>query len=535
MKTELKLKLAFTFLGTAGSVAILNANTQLANKKMQPNVLIFLVDDMGWNDLGCTGSKFYETPHIDRLASHGIIFSNGYAACSVSSPSRASILTGKTPARHGITSWIGDPCGQEWATKQNARLAPPEYSEQISHNELMLQHYLKKYGYVTLIAGKWHLGDIPPEEFGFDFNQGGYEAGNPKGGYFSPYNNPKLQDGPDGEDLTIRLAKETVNFIDDQVTSGKPFFAYLSFYAVHSPIQTTQERWQYFRDKAEEIGITPFGGGFKIDRTLPVRQIQDNPVYSGLISSVDEAVGLVMDKLDRLGIADNTIVIFTSDNGGVSSGDNYSTSNLPLRGGKGRQWEGGTRVPFIMMFPGEKNAGRIDDTPVIHMDIYPTVLDLIGLPLIPSQHIDGVSLKSLLAQNKSLEKRTLYWHYPHYGNQGGEPASYLREGDWKLISYHEDGHAELYDLVLDPGELNDVSGKYPARVKELKAKLDQWLAETNACMPEINPLFDPQKYQRQLVEKQQKLMEREETLRIDQLKKDWQPNHDWWGSRVTVD
>lgn len=499
----------------------------------RPNVLLILVDDYGWNDLGATGSRFYETPNIDRIAQRGMMFANSYAACSVSSPSRASILTGKTPARHGITNWIGDPYGEAVAQKNNTRIVQPRYTEQLATSEQTLAQTLKQYGYATLISGKWHLGPLDPTEYGFDINKGGYEAGNPKGGYFAPYNNPKLPDGPKGEDLTLRLAEETVSFIDSQVAARKPFFAFLSFYAVHSPIQTTRERWDHFREKAEKMGIAP--SGFKIDRTLPVRQVQDNPVYAGLISSVDDAVGLVMDELDRLGVADNTIVIFTSDNGGVSSGDNYSTSNLPLRGGKGRQWEGGTRVPLFIMAPGLNNPGRRETTPVIHMDLYPTILEMAGLPTLPEQHIDGVSLKPLITGSGSLEPRAFYWHYPHYGNQGGEPASYIRDGNWKLIHYWEDGRDELYDLASDPGEEASVEKTYPAKAAELRMKLDRWLEETHASIPEPNRVFNAERHKKQLANKQAKQLSLQEQIRKDQLRKDWSPNDDWWGSQPTID
>lgn len=520
-----------------GCTALTAPSAQAQNKqsvrKDLPNVLLILVDDYGWNDLSATGSQFYETPNIDRIAQRGMMFVNSYAACSVSSPSRASILTGKTPARHGITNWIGDPYGTAAAEKNNTRMIQPQYVETLPKSEFTLEQALQQYGYTTMISGKWHLGDLDPTEYGFDINKGGYEAGNPKGGYYVPYNNPKLPDGPAGEDLTIRLAYETKAFIDDQATAGKPFFAYLSFYAVHAPIQTSRERWSYFRDKAEKMGIAP--EGFKIDRTLPVRQVQDNPVYAGLISSVDDAVGIVMDELDRLGITDNTIVIFTSDNGGVSSGDNYSSSNLPLRGGKGRQWEGGTRVPLFMMAPSLKNPGRKETTPVIHMDLYPTILEMAGLPTIPTQHVDGVSLKPLIAQSGAIAPRAMYWHYPHYGNQGGEPASYVKEGDWKLIYYWEDNRTELYNLASDPGEETSVAESNPARVVALKNKLDKWLEETHASIPEKNASFNAELYRKQLANKQAKQMVRQEMIRKEQLNREWSPNDDWWGSEPTID
>ena len=311
----------------------------LSAKEKPKNVLFILVDDYGWNDTSCGGSSYYETPNIDRIAQQGMMFTQGYAACQVSSPSRASIMTGKFTARHGITNWIGEASGEEWRKMgRHSKLLPASYNWSMSLDELTLPEALREGGYKTFMAGKWHIGDVgsSPEDHGFDINIGGYKAGSPMGGYFSPYNNPKLKDGPAGENLSMRLAEETSRFIEDQTKHHKnqPFFAYLSFYAVHGPIQTTEENWRYFRDKADSMGIA--SSGFKVDRTLPVRQRQDNPIYAGLIKQMDDAVGVVLDKLEELGLMENTLIILTGDNGGVSSGDNYSTSCLPLRGGKGR-------------------------------------------------------------------------------------------------------------------------------------------------------------------------------------------------------
>lgn len=303
-----------------------SASFQLTAKEQQPpNIVFILADDLGWNDLGCTGSVFYETPNIDGIAKKGVRFLNGYAGCQVSSPSRASIMTGKSPARHGITNWIGERSGADWRQmNRHSKLLPAEYVWNLPTGEKTLPETLKESGYVTFIAGKWHLGgeNSEPEKHGFDINIGGYESGSPKGGYFSPYNNPKLPDGPPGENLSTRLARETTHFITEHQKKNrkKPFFVYLSFYAVHSPIQTTEEHWRYYRDKAEQQGIDSIG--FEVDRTLPVRKKQDNPVYAGLIKQMDNAVGEVLAKLEELGLNENTIVIFTSDNGGVSSGDN---------------------------------------------------------------------------------------------------------------------------------------------------------------------------------------------------------------------
>lgn len=516
-------------LFTVGS-SLLACNLLLAKEK-PVNVLFILADDYGRNDVCCYGSKYYETPNIDRLASMGTIFTNGYSACQVSSPSRASIMTGKYTVRHGITNWIGEYSGEDWRKMgRYSKLLPADYSWNLSKNELTLAEALKADGYKTFIAGKWHLGGegSMPEDHGFDINKGGYEAGSPAGGYFSPYNNPKLQDGPDGENLSMRLALETNAFIEDvSKRSKQPFFAYLSFYAVHGPIQTTKSNWEYFRNKADSMGIA--SDGFAFDRTLPVRQYQDNPIYAGLIKQMDDAIGVVIDKLEKLGLLENTLIIFTGDNGGVSSGDNYSTSCLPFRGGKGRQWEGGLRVPFIIKCPNGLGKGLTSDTPVVGTDFYPTILDIAGLQLHPEQHIDGVSLLPIL-KGKNIKPRSLYWHYPHYGNQGGEPSSIIRDGDWKLIHYYEDERDELYNLSIDESESEPLNIQYPDKVEYLSKKLSVWLTETKARLPKPDPEYNPRKESEYKLKQKTKTMDYLEQTRKKQLSKDFEPNKDWWGS-----
>lgn len=506
-----------------------------ADAKEKPrNVLVILVDDYGWNDTSCGGSRFYETPNIDRIAQLGMMFTQGYAACQVSSPSRASIMTGKSPARHGITNWIGEASGEAWRKMgRSSKLFPAEYAWKMSLDEQTLPETLKQHGYKTFMAGKWHIGGegSTPEDHGFDINIGGYEAGSPVGGYFAPYNNPKLPDGPAGENLSMRLAQETARFMEEQTKKkkGQPFFAYLSFYAVHGPIQTTEENWNRYRNKADSIGIAP--EGFEVDRTLPVRQHQDNPIYAGLIKQMDDAVGLVMNKLEELGLSENTLVIFTGDNGGVSSGDNYSTSCLPLRGGKGRQWEGGLRVPFIIKNPNTRLQGVITDVPAIGTDFYPTILEYAGLPLLPQQHVDGQSLIPVL-EGGTLPSRALYWHYPHYGNQGGEPSSVIRDGDWKLIHYYEDGRDELYNLKMDETESEPLNAQYPEKVSFLRNKLSVWLTEAGAKYPTPDPLYSPVKEAEYKRKMRTEMLQRLEEERKQQLSKTFQPNKNWWGSRV---
>jgi len=514
------------------SLFVFVACNRETEKRQKLNFLFILADDYGYHDSGILGSEFYETPNIDRIAREGMIFTNGYACCQVCSPSRASIMTGKFPARHGITDWIGAPTGEKWrnAGRFN-QLLPPEYLHNLPKEFVTLPETMKEAGYKTFFAGKWHLGSKGswPEDHGFDINKGGWDAGSPKGGYFSPYENPNLTDGPAGENLEMRLAKETVNFLKDNKDTA--FFAYLAFYAVHAPIQTTQGKWAKYRQKAEDMGIAETG--YKMGHFLPIRQVQDNPVYAGLVEAMDDAVGEVLKALDELGLVENTVVIFTSDNGGVAAGDSYSTSNLPLRAGKGYQFEGGIREPYFIKVPGLGN-GQKNSAPVTGTDFYPTILELAGKPLKPDEHKDGVSLVPLL-KGETIGERPLIWHYPHYGNQGGEPSSIIRLGDWKLIHYYEDGHEELYNLKNDLEETTDVAGEDPGKVKELSEKLFSYLNEVGAKYPEKDPEYDPQKEKEYLQKVINERWPRLEKQRLEFLSKDFDPGNNWWGSMVTKD
>ena len=502
------------------------------NGMKRPNVLIILVDDLGYTDLSCMGSKYYETPNIDQIARSGMTFTNGYATCQVCSPSRASILTGKFPARHGITDWIGEASGQEWRKmNRHSRMLPPDYVHNLPKNFITLPEALKEAGYKTFFAGKWHLGSKGswPEDHGFDINIGGWDPGSPKS-YFAPYQNPNIPDGPKGENLEMRLARETVKFMKQNKNS--PFFAYLAFYAVHAPIQTTMARWQKYRDKAEKMGIAE--PGFAMERQLPHRLHQDNPVYAGLIESMDDAVGFVMHALKELGIDKNTIIIFTGDNGGVTSGDAYSTNNYPLRGGKGYQWEGGIREPYFISVPWMKLAGKRSDCPVSGTDLYPTILDLAGLPFRPDQHNDGVSLVPLLKDRKIAE-RALIWHYPHYGNQGGDPSSIIRKGDWKLIHYFEDDHEELYNLKADLSETTDLSGEKPQLTRQLSRELFDYLHKVGAKFPVKDQDYSSEAEKKYLQNIVRDKLPQLEQQRQQMLSKDFDPKNNWWGSQVTRD
>lgn len=501
--------------------------------KKRPNVLFILADDLGVHDLSSTGSTYYETPNIDRIALEGMVFEQGYAASRVCSPSRASIMTGKFTARHGITDWIGAKSGTAWRDhKRFDKLLPAEYVHALPKADVVLPEAMKAAGYTTFFAGKWHLGNKGsyPKDHGFDLNKGGWEKGSPMGGYFSPWTNPNLENKVDGENLSMRLANETSDFIKKHKDST--FFAMLSFYAVHGPIQTTEGKWAKYREKAINTGLAD--RGYIMERNLPIRQVQDNPVYAGLVESMDDAVGHVLNTLEQLGLDDNTIVIFTSDNGGVASGDAFSTTNLPLRGGKGYQWEGGIREPFFIKVPWLDNRGTSTEYPVSGTDFYPTILDLANIDPLPGQHMDGVSLKPLL-EGKSLPERALFWHYPHYGNQGGDPSSIIREGEWKLIHYWEDGRNELYNILKDPGEQKDVQAENPEIAKGLNNKLNNWLRDMNAIIPQKDPEYDPNEDALRNTRITQELWPKLEKERLDFLSESFEPNADWWGSRTTND
>lgn len=525
---KLIICLCFTIVITNGCKK--NKAIEIETKK--PNVVFILADDLGAHDLGYSGSKYYETPNIDAIAKEGVEFTQGYAAAQVCSPSRASLMTGQYTARHGITEWIGALSGKEWGKRQNTKVLPPEYVHTLSDDNITIAEAFKAGGYKTFFAGKWHIGDEPssPENNGFDINIGGWEVGSPKGGYYAPWNNPKLDYKYEGENLTKRLALETADFIS--ANKEKPFFAFLSFYAVHGPIETTQEKWNKYREKAEAQGIPE--SGFEMERILPIRTVQDNPVYAGLLESMDDAIGVVLDRLKELGLDENTIIVFTSDNGGVASGDAYSTTNFPLRGGKGYQWEGGIREPYLIKAPMYKNAPKRVSYPVSGIDFYPTLLDIAGVEKDEKQILDGVSLVPLL-KGESLNNRALFWHYPHYGNQGGEPVSIIRKNEYKLIHYWEDGRDELYNLKEDVGETQDISSTNIELSKQLRTELDDYLFSINSKNPVANENYDEKKAKNLYNTRSTKTLQRLEKQRKDFLSKDFTPNKDWYNSSLTKD
>ena len=464
--------------------------TALMAHARPPNVVFFLADDLGQRDLGAYGSTFYETPNLDRLARDGAKFTDAYAACPVCSPTRAAILSGQWPQRTGITDYIGAPMQpDQW--KRNTKLLPAPYSDRLALDTPTLAKAMKAAGYATFFAGKWHLGPEGwwPENQGFDINMGGIDKGGPYGGkkYFSPYGNPRLTDGPDGEHLPDRLATETAKFIE--ANKDRPFFAYYSFYDVHTPLMAREDLRKKYAEKRAKLGLEDQWGR---EGERDVRLTQDHVVYAAMVEAMDLAVGKVLAKLDELGRRENTIVIFTSDNGGLSTSEGWPTSNLPLRGGKGWMYEGGIREPLIVRWPAVVKAGSVIGTPVGSPDFFPTLLEVAGAKPQPGQVLDGTSLVPLL-KGGTLPERALFWHYPHYGNQGGAPASAVRRGDWKLIEWEEENRAELFNLAQDIGEKNNLADKEPQRLSELRAELAAWQKQVGAKFPSPNPNFDASK------------------------------------------
>ena len=455
-----------------------------------PNVLVIVADDLGQRDLGAYGSTFYETPHLDRLAREGVQFSAAYASAPVCSPTRASLMTGLWPQRTGITDYIGAPVSPDLWTR-NTRGLPAPFTDRLAHDAVTMAERMQAAGYSTFFAGKWHLGPEGwwPEDQGFDVNMGGIDRGGPYGGnrYFSPYGNPRLPDGPDGEHLPDRLASETTRFIE--ASSGRPFFAFLSFYSVHTPLMARPDLERKYEDKRRQLGLEEAWGR---EHERDVRLVQEHAVYAGMVEAMDQAVGKVLETLDARGLREHTLVIVTSDNGGLSTSEGWPTSNVPLRAGKGWMYEGGIRVPLLVRWPARVPGGRQVETPVTSPDIVATVLDAARLEVSSGTPLDGSSVVPVLeSRTHDLDDRPIFWHYPHYGNQGGAPAAANRQGDWKLIEWLEDGRVELFDLGRDIGEATDLAAEHPARVSTLRAALHAWQHDVGAVMPTANPRYDP--------------------------------------------
>lgn len=448
-----------------------------------PNFLFILVDDLGWNDLACYGSTFYETPNLDELAAAGKRFTDAYAACPVCSPTRGAIMTGKHPARLNITDWIpgNDP--------QNRKLIGPQDLHELPHKEITIAETLKENGYKTFFAGKWHLGDegFFPEDQGFDINKGGHHRGSPPGGYYTPYKNPKLDDGPEGEYLTDRLTNESIHFLENNGQS--PFLLFISYYTVHTPIQACKRHLKKFQDKADRLQILAEPTVAEHDGATRIRQ--DRADYASMVYAMDENVGRLLEKLEDLDLSENTVVIFTSDNGGLSTlpkRRNAPTSVKPLRAGKGWCYEGGIRVPLIIKAPGLTQAGSTCNTPVTSMDYFPTMLQLAHLKLMPDNHVDGKSLVPVIKGAK-LERSSLFWHYPHYHGSTWTPGAAIRQNQWKLIEFYDLKKSELYNLKEDISEQHDLSDKFPEIKQKLLDKLHNWQKNIGAKMPQPNPNF----------------------------------------------
>jgi arylsulfatase A-like enzyme len=488
---------------------------------IEPNIVFFLVDDLGWRDVGCYGSSFYETPNIDRLATEGVRFTQAYATCHVCSPTRASIMTGKYPARLNLTDWLPGRKDYDFQSLKNA-----EKSKHLPFEEVTLAEVLKANGYSTAIFGKWHLGEEPsgPLAHGFDLQVPRWNKGWPKSGYHTPFGMEGLKDSK-GDYLTDRLTDEALNYIERN--KDRPFFLYLSHFAVHDPIQGRPDLVTKYRKKLVKMQRSkgpafilegnpddakplsreqltalmaqPSHQGYKVlpERTVKIKQHQDNIEFAAMVESMDESLGRILKKLKEAGLAENTIVIFFSDNGGMSAANfgnpkrqipeskldgAYSTSNLPLRGAKGWLYEGGIRVPMIVKWPGHGNKGAVCEEPVISTDFYPAILEMAGLPWMPDQHVDGVSFVPAL-KGEPFDRKAIYWHFPHYSNHGMQsPGGAIRLGDYKLLEYFENNTVQLFNLKADPSEQNDLARSQPKKAAELLKMLRVWRQEVSAQM-----------------------------------------------------
>ena len=453
---------SFLLLGLAGAGALAAA---------PPNVVLFLVDDMGWRDLGCQGSEVFETPAADRLAAEGVRFTQAYAACPVRSPSRAALMTGKTPARVGFTGHIT--ATEKHRYPPQGRIIPPDDNLNLPLGETTIAEALQEAGYVTASMGKWHLGgpDYWPRQQGFDVNVAGHTHGSPSS-YWFPYLNPEqpwnsdmpnLAGGSKGEYLTERLTDEAIRFIEKN--RDGPFFLYMSHYAVHLPLQAPPELVE------------------KYERKLARQPAPVNPIYAAMVETADTSLGRLLDALDRLELAGNTLVLFTSDNGGLAD----VTDNRPLRAGKGFLYEGGVRGPLLARWPGKARAGETSAVPVIGTDVFATIAEAAGAK--GGSAADSRSLVPLLTGEADSLAGDLYWYYPHYSPQAKQPGAAIRSGGWKLIEHYDPAKVELFDLAADPGESRDLAASRPEVRGRLLEKLRAALAEAGTKMHTPNPAF----------------------------------------------
>jgi arylsulfatase A-like enzyme len=511
MSTELTRKQFFQIGGAVAAAATLGgadtapasppATAPATNARprraggVPPNIVLITTDDLGWADLACYGSTFHETPVLDRLAGAGARFTDAYSSAPVCSPSRTALLTGKSPTSIGVTQQIG---GFGYG-----RLRDVPYLAQLPWSEQSLARVLAGAGYHTWHVGKWHLGgnNFFPARQGYEINVGGNANGLPPGGFFSPYGlQPQLSDGPAGEYLTDRLTDEAIKLVQGSA-DGRPFFLSLNHYAPHVPIEAPADLIEKYRAKAAAQGLDPAplvpGENFPVwhqrNQRVVRRTVQSDPEYAAMVESIDTNIGRLLEAITSAGKSDNTLVVFTSDNGGVSSSESSPTCNAPLREGKGWMYEGGIRVPLIVHWPAAVTAATTVATPAIGYDLYPTLLAAAAVGVPAEQAVEGQSLWPVLDAPSALgrhgRRRPLFWHYPHYSNQGGTPAAAVREGDVKLIRFYEDEHVELYDLAHDPGEASDLAGspRHRSQRVRLERMLERWLQHTGAIIPRPNP------------------------------------------------
>jgi arylsulfatase A len=464
--------LAILLLLWSGAISLFAANDKPLN------VVFYLIDDLGWKDIGANGSDYYKTPHIDRLAADGMRFTNGYAACNVCTPTRAAIMTGKYPARLLMTQWL--PSGR-WDAKKH-RLREARYIQAMPLEEITIAEALRDAGYATAFMGKWHLGPQPyyfPEHQGFDLNVGGRDYGAP-GSYWYPYEGKwlipttpdmyskrdQILEGQEGDYLIDRIAEEGEKFI--RAKADEPFFLMMSHYGVHTPLQGKPEKVERYE-------------------RVPEEERQGDPRYAAMVESIDDSVGRIVGTLEELKLSDRTMVIFTSDNGGFAR----ATNNAPLRANKGSNYEGGLRVPVIFKWPGAIAPGSVSDELVSSMDYYPTILAATGNPMRPAQHRDGVDLTPLLKGEGGLDREAIFWHYPHYNRHPQSfPASVIRKGKWKLIEVLDTGGLELYNLESDLGETANLAKKQPEIAQELYAELERWREDIGADPMRPNPEYE---------------------------------------------
>ncbi len=449
--------------------SLFSACKQSNSKGVPPNILLINADDLGWADLGYMGSTFYESPNIDSLAKEGLIFTQGYAAAANCAPSRACMMTGLNTPWHGIYT-VGSP---ERGDSRDRKIIPVKNNVTLHDSLTTLAEVLSVYGYTTCQAGKWHLSD-DSRDHGFNYNIGGSHAGHPVS-YYPPYGNIDL-DAANGEYLTDNIMDHVLQFLDAR--QGDPFFLYYAPYAVHTPIHKVDSMMEKFSGKTGPEGM-------------------NNIEYATMIYNLDRNIGRLITKLKELNLYNNTLIIFTSDNGGSFR----ISQQKPLRAGKGSYYEGGIRVPLFFSWPGRIKAGINEDVPIVNMVIFPTILEIIEAKL-PDKVYDGVSLAPLLLKGRKPEIRPLYWHFPIYLERGNSdsrdplfrtrPGSAIRFGDWKLLSYYEDGETELFNLKNDPGEMQNLAAERPDKLVELVEMLEDWISTVKAPVPtEANPDYIP--------------------------------------------